>query len=98
MGKYLLLLLCFTLLLDFTQGLTCIQCDRTNVNGVCDTKEGFCETHSGQQCLLQKIYEDDKLQYARQSCSSLCSPMSLFYTKFKVEFTCCNNASFCNKL
>ncbi|XP_023557308.1 secreted seminal-vesicle Ly-6 protein 1-like [Octodon degus] len=97
-GRYLLLLLGIALLSNFMQALTCIQCDLRNADGVCEKQESSCQTYGSQRCFLRKIYDDDKFQYARQGCSDLCIPMALFNKKSKVQFLCCDNASFCNRL
>lgn len=37
--------------------LTCVQCDRTNADGVCQSRESSCQTSGFQQCFLRKVYE-----------------------------------------
>ncbi|XP_063111721.1 secreted protein of Ly-6 domain 1-like [Cavia porcellus] len=98
MGKHLLLLLGLALLSGFVHALTCVQCDRTNADGVCQSRESTCQTSVFQQCFLRKIYKDGKFQYARQGCSSLCFPSMLFNQISRVQFMCCNKESFCNRL
>ncbi|XP_010626980.1 secreted seminal-vesicle Ly-6 protein 1-like [Fukomys damarensis] len=98
MGKYLLLFLGLALLSYLGQALICVQCDRRNSDGVCETGEHTCQAYGSQQCSLRKIYEGDKFVYGRQGCSTLCSPMTLFSPTSRVQFLCCQDASFCNKL
>ncbi|XP_013010911.1 protein PIP-1-like isoform X2 [Cavia porcellus] len=98
MGKHLLLLLGLALLSGFLQALTCIHCNRTSVDGICQTRKSSCQTYGSQQCYLRKVYEDGIFQYARQGCSDLCFPMIPMNERTRVEFICCDNEPFCNRL
>ncbi|XP_047371714.1 protein PIP-1-like [Sciurus carolinensis] len=101
MGKYLsllLLLLCLSSLWGFLQALTCVQCPRISADGVCKSRESSCQAHGSQQCFLRKVYDGDKFLYGYQGCRDLCVPMSFFNRKKKVDFTCCGDKSFCNRL
>ncbi|TEA38440.1 hypothetical protein DBR06_SOUSAS110325, partial [Sousa chinensis] len=87
------LLCCF----DFP-ALECFQCHRVNASGVCENRESFCHTQGSQQCFLRKVYEGDRFLYGYQGCGDLCLPMSFFRQNARVDFVCCSDSSFCNKL
>ncbi|XP_004408856.1 PREDICTED: secreted seminal-vesicle Ly-6 protein 1-like [Odobenus rosmarus divergens] len=97
MGRSLLPLLLLSSQLGFLQALQCFQCQRINASGVCETGESVCQAKGNQQCFLRKVYKDDTLSYGYQGCSSVCSPMTIFYMDVALEDKCCNDSPFCNK-
>uniref|UniRef100_A0A8C0D4K5 UPAR/Ly6 domain-containing protein n=1 Tax=Balaenoptera musculus TaxID=9771 RepID=A0A8C0D4K5_BALMU len=94
----LLLMLGLSLLLGLLQALECFQCHRVNASGVCESGESFCQTQDSQQCFLRKVYAGDRFLYGYQGCGDLCLPMSFFRQNARVDFVCCSDSSFCNKL
>ncbi|XP_036077441.1 secreted seminal-vesicle Ly-6 protein 1-like [Rousettus aegyptiacus] len=97
-ARFLLSLLGLSLLWGSLQALNCFKCDLFNASGICKSGESFCETQGSQSCFLRKVYEGYRLLYGYQGCGDLCIPMSLIGRDARVDFSCCTDTSFCNRL
>uniref|UniRef100_A0A8C8YJE4 Uncharacterized protein n=1 Tax=Prolemur simus TaxID=1328070 RepID=A0A8C8YJE4_PROSS len=102
MGKHLvlllLLLLGLSLNLGFLQALKCFQRHGVKADGVCESGGGSCETRDWRQRLLRKVYGGGRLQHGYQGCGDLCAPLSFFTPDAGVDYVCCKDTPFCNRL
>uniref|UniRef100_A0A8C8YR78 Uncharacterized protein n=1 Tax=Prolemur simus TaxID=1328070 RepID=A0A8C8YR78_PROSS len=78
--------------------LKCFQRHGVKADGVCESGGGSCETRDWRQRLLRKVYGGGRLQHGYQGCGDLCPPLSFFTPDAGVDYVCCKDTPFCNRL
>ncbi|XP_057622250.1 prostate and testis expressed protein 14-like [Chionomys nivalis] len=98
MGKhFLLLLLGLSLVVDFLQALTCLQCDMLNSDGECEKGESTCEAKDDQECGIMVVSKGHDILFGQQDCSSNCLNKTFTHYNLTLDFSCCHNQSLCNE-
>ncbi|CAH6860423.1 Pate8 [Phodopus roborovskii] len=76
----------------------CVKCEFVNSSKICETQSRYCATKKGQKCLLWVATSGESLSYGAQACWEHCSNVTTMKGSLKMQLTCCDSHSLCNKL
>ncbi|XP_051052861.1 prostate and testis expressed protein 14 [Phodopus roborovskii] len=92
-----LLIVTLSLLIS-VEAVLCVKCEFVNSSKICETQSRYCATKKGQKCLLWVATSGESLSYGAQACWEHCSNVTTMKGSLKMQLTCCDSHSLCNKL